>query len=134
MAEKKKTTTKKNTSKKIKLTYHPIGFTAQSINFPLRKKNEKGANVPIIEGIPMDFEVFQGEVIEVTKKQFEELQLEGVVESDEQYKARKAFLAGMKDQYPKTFSDLEIAEKKGDIISSQEKQREIYNDRLIRCD
>lgn len=136
MAEKKTTkkTTKKNTSKKIKLTYHPIGFTASTISFPLRKKNEKGLNVPLIEGIPMDFEVAQGQVIEVTKKQFEALQAEGIVESDEQYKERTAFLKGMKDQYPQTFSDLEVAERNGDLISSQEKQRKIYNDRLIRCD
>lgn len=136
MAEKKTTkkTTKKSTSKKIKLTYHPIGFTASTISFPLRKKNEKGLNVPLIEGIPMDFEVAQGQVIEVTKKQFEALQAEGVVESDEQYKERTAFLKGMKDQYPQTFSDLEVAERNGDLISSQEKQRKIYNDRLIRCD
>lgn len=137
MAKKKETTKKsstKKTSTKIKLTYHPIGFTAPSINFPLRKKNEKGINVPLIDGIPMDLEVKQGEVITVTKKQFEALQAENVVESDEEYKSRQDFLSGMKDQYPQTFSDLEIAERKGQLIGAHEKQRMIYNDKLIRCD
>ena len=40
----------------------------------------------------------------------------------------------MGDQYPQTFSDLEIAEKNGQLISAQEKQKMIYNDKLIRCD
>ena len=40
----------------------------------------------------------------------------------------------MKDQYPKNFSALEVAEKKGDLISAHESQRIIYNDKLIRVD
>lgn len=139
MAEKKKTEKKekkekKTTSKKIKITYNPIGFNAKIISFPLYKKDEDGRNKPLIKGIPMTLTLTKGEVITVTQKQFEELQAEGCVESDEEYQNRKNFIKGMKDQYPKTFSDLEIAEQRGDLISAQESQRMIYNDKLIRCD
>ena len=40
----------------------------------------------------------------------------------------------MKNQYPQTVSDLEVAELKGDLISATESQRLIYNDKLIRVD
>lgn len=141
MAEKKKTTQKKKTaqkkttsSKKIKLTYNPIGFSAPVINFFLRTKDDKGRSKPLIKGIPTKLTVTKGEIIEVTKKQYEELQAEGCVETEEEYEQRKNFLKNMGDQYPQTFSDLEIAEKNGQLISAQEKQRMIYNDKLIRCD
>ena len=142
MAEKKKKETKKSTTKKttkkstkIKITYNPVGFNAQSvIYFPLYKKNEKGVNVPLIEGLPMDFTFTKGQIMEVTEKQFEELQAEGCVETDEEYQMRKNFVKGMKNQYPKTYSDLEIAERRGDLISAHESQRMIYNDKLIRVD
>lgn len=140
MAEKKekkekKTTTKKTTSKKITITYNPIGFNAQStIYFPLYKKNEKGINVPLIKGIPMNFTFKKGQTMEITQKQYEELVAEGCVESDEEYKKRQAFINSMKDQYPKTYSALEVAEARGDLISAHESQRIIYNDKLIRVD
>lgn len=133
--EEKKETKKPKASKKIKITYQPIGFNSQSIiYFPLHKKNEKGINVPLIEGIPMDLKFSKGQVMEVTKKQFEALQAEGCVESDEEYESRKKFIEGMKNQYPNTFSDLEVAERRGDLISAHESQRIIYNDKLIRVD
>ena len=136
MAEKKeKKTTKKTATKKIKITYNPVGFNAQSmIYFPLYKKNEDGINVPLIEGLPMDFAVKKGQIIDVTKKQYDRLVAEGCVESEDEYKRRQAFINGMKDQYPKTYSALEVAESKGYLISAQESQRIIYNDKLIRCD
>lgn len=135
MAEKKKTTKKTTTAKKIKITYNPVGFNAKSmIYFPLYKKNENGVNVPLIEGIPMELTFTKGQVMEVTQKQYERLQAEGCVETDKEYKMRKSFIDGMKNQYPKTFSDLEIAEQKGDLIGAHEMQRVIYNDKLIRVD
>lgn len=138
MAEKKKKETKKKetkkTASKIKLTYRPLGFNAKEIYFPLYKKDEDGLNKPLIEGIDMYFRVSQGEVIEVTQKQFKALQKEGCVESDEEYEKRKTFIKTMKNQYPKTFSDLEVAEARGDLISAHESQRVIYNDKLIRVD
>lgn len=132
--EKKETTKKTKTSKKIKITYQPIGFNAKVISFPLYKKDEKGRNQPLIKGIPQTLTVSKGEVIEVTQKQYDELEAEGCVETEEEYNERKKFIKGMKDQYPKTFSDLEVAERQGDLISAHESQRMIYNDKLIRCD
>ena len=139
MAEKKKKTQtekkkKTSTSKKVKLTYQPIGFNASAISFPLRKKDENGRNRPLIKGLPTTLSVGKGEIIEVTQKQFEELQFEGCVETEEEYQERKAFINNMADQYPKTFSDVEIAIAKGDLISATESQKMIYNDKLIRCD
>lgn len=136
MAEKeKKTTTKKNTTKKITITYNPIGFNQQSmIYFPLYKKNEKGINVPLIKGIPMELTFTKGETLQVTQKQYDALVAEGCVESEEEHKTRMAFVNGMKDQYPKTYSALEVAEARGDLISAHEAQRVIYNDKLIRVD
>ena len=138
MAEKKKkeTKTKKTTTaKKIKITYNPIGFNSQStIYFPLYKKNEKGINVPLIKGIPMDYTFIKGEVKEVTQKQYDALVAEGCVETEEEHNHRMGFINGMKDQYPQTYSALEVAEARGDLISAQESQRIIYNDKLIRVD
>lgn len=140
MAEKKttkktKTTkTKKTSPKKIKVTYNPIGFTAETISFPLRKKDENGRNIPLIEGLPMDFIVKKGEIIELTETQFKKLQGEKCIESDEEHEKRTQFLKNMKDQYPQTFADLEKSEREGNLISSVESQRIIYSDKLIRCD
>ena len=137
MVEKKekKVTKKQSTAKKIKITYNPIGFNQKSmLFFPLHKKNSKGHNVPLIKGIPMELTFMKGDVMEVTQKQYDELVAEGCVETDEEYQMRKEFLKGMKDQYPKNFSALEVAENKGYLISAHESQRIIYNDKLIRVD
>lgn len=140
MAEKKeskkeKKTTAKKTSKKITITYNPIGFNSQSmIYFPLYKKDENGVNKPLIQGLPTELKFIKGQTMDLTQKQYDLLVAEGCVESEEEYKRRKAFIKGMKNQYPKTFSDLEVAEANGTIISAQESQRMIYNDKLIRVD
>ena len=147
MAEKKttqkkttqrKTTQKKTTSKKksdkIKLTYKPLGFNATKMTFALKKKNLEGRNEPLIEGLPMKLTVAVGEVIEVTPEQLEALRYEKCVESEEEYKMRKDFIENMKNQYPQTFSDVEAAEAKKQLISASESQRMIYNDRLIQVD
>lgn len=147
MAEKKttqkkttqrKTTQKKTTSKKksdkIKLTYKPLGFNATKMTFALKKKNLEGRNEPLIEGLPMKLTVAVGEVIEVTPEQLEALRYEKCVESEEEYKMRKDFIKNMQNQYPQTFSDVEAAEAKKQLISASEAQRMIYNDRLIQVD
>ena len=82
----------------------------------------------------MDFSFTKGQVMEVTQKQYDALVAEGCVESEEEHKQRMAFVNGMKDQYPQTYSALEVAEARGDLISAHESQRIIYNDKLIRVD
>ena len=70
---KKTTTPRKTTSSKIKITYNPVGFNEKStIYFPLYKKNEEGYNVPLIEGLPTSLSFTKGQVMEVTKKQYED--------------------------------------------------------------
>ena len=134
----KKTTKKKTTSKKksdkIKLTYQPLGFNATKMTFALKKKNLEGRSEPLIEGLPMKLTVAVGEVIEVTPEQLEALRYEKCVESEEEYKMRKDFIKSMENQYPQTFSDVEAAEAKKQLISASESQRMIYNDRLIQVD
>ncbi len=134
----KKTTQKKTTSKKksdkIKLTYQPLGFNATKMTFALKKKNLEGRSEPLIEGLPMKLTVAVGEVIEVTPEQLEALRYEKCVESEEEYKMRKDFIKSMENQYPQTFSDVETAEAKKQLISASESQRMIYNDRLIQVD
>ena len=133
----KKTTQKKTTTKKsdkIKLTYQPLGFNATKMSFSLKKKNFEGRSEPLIEGLPMKLTVAVGEVIEVTPEQLEALRYEKCVESEEEYKMRKDFIKNMQNQYPQTFSDVEAAEAKKQLISASESQRMIYNDRLIQVD
>ena len=134
----KKTTQKKTTSKKksdkIKLTYKPLGFNATKMTFALKKKNFEGKSEPLIEGLPMKLTVAVGEIIEVTPEQLEALRYEKCVESEEEYKMRKDFIKNMENQYPQTFSDVEAAEAKKQLISASEAQRMIYNDRLIQVD
>ena len=134
----KKTTQKKTTSKKksdkIKLTYQPLGFNATKMTFALKKKNLEGRSEPLIEGLPMKLTVAVGEVIKVTPEQLEALRYEKCVESEEEYKMRKDFIKNMENQYPQTFSDVETAEAKKQLISASESQKMIYNDKLIQVD
>ena len=134
----KKTTQKKTTSKKksdkIKLTYQPLGFNATKMTFALKKKNLEGRSEPLIEGLPMKLTVAVGEVIKVTPEQLEALRYEKCVESEEEYKMRKDFIKSMENQYPQTFSDVEAAEAKKQLISASESQKMIYNDKLIQVD
>lgn len=144
MAEKKKTQKKKTTTKKsskIKLTYSPIGFGAEVMSFPLKTKEYQeidgrrlAVSVPLIKGLPMDLTVQKGEVIEVTKAQYEELKELKLVETEEEYKARKQFIDNLENQHPQTYGDLEKAENLGQLLNSSDSQRKIFNDKLIRCD
>lgn len=148
MAAKKKTTTKKETtekkttkkttakSKKIKIMYNPIGFTAEQMSFPLRTKQYNGTalvSVPLIEGLPMELSFKKGDILEVTPEQLQQLQAIKVVESDEERKARKDFIKNLPDQYPNTAND-EDSEAVKRLLTANDLQSKIYNDRLIICD
>ena len=98
MAEKKKTQQKKKTatkekkttkSSKIKLTYSPLGFGAEVMSFPLKTREYQeidgrrvAVSVPLIKGLPMILTIRKGEIIEVTKAQYEELKSLKLVESE----------------------------------------------------
>ena len=90
MAEKKtqkKTTTKKTSSKKIKLTFKPIASGAKELNLVLKtptteEKDGRTVQVtaPLIEGLPEILTVKKDEILEVTKKQCDELEQLGFVQ------------------------------------------------------
>ena len=151
MAEKKKTQKKKTATKsekktttkssKIKLTYAPLGFGAEVMSFPLKTREYQdidgrrvAVSVPLIKGLPMDLTIRKGEVIEVTKAQYEELKAIKLVESEEEYENRKKFIDNLQNQHPQTFNDLEAAENLGQILNSYDSQYRIFNDKLVRCD
>ena len=145
MAEKKKTqkkkTTPKKTSSKIKLTYSPIGFGAEVMTFPLKTREYQdidgrrvAVSVPLIKGLPMQLVVHKGDIIEVTKSQYEELKALNLVETEEEYKERQKFIDNLSNQHPQTYNDLEKAENLGQLLNSYDSQHKIFNDKLLRCD
>ena len=151
MAEKKKTQQKKKTatksekkttkSSKIKLTYSPLGFGAEMMSFPLKTREYQdidgrrvAVSVPLIKGLPMNLTIRKGEVIEVTKAQYEELKSLKLVESEEEYENRRKFIDNLQNQHPQTYNDLEAAENLGQLLNSYDSQYRIFNDKLVRCD
>ncbi|MBR1611620.1 MAG: hypothetical protein IJ672_09125 [Methanobrevibacter sp.] len=147
MAAKKKTTQKKTTTKtkksstksKIKLMYSPVGFTAEYLSIPLRKKvTQEGTinlvNVPLIEGLPMSLDFKKGDTREVTPEQLQELRNLKVVESEEEHAARIAFIENLPNQYPEGLSEVERAERENALLTAWDAENKIYNDKLIICD
>lgn len=148
MAPKKKSETKKKeetkskkTSKKIKITFAPLMGAAVQYKALLREKTikkdygrEVATYTPAIEGLPIDFIVKKGEIVEVTQDQFTALQERGHVETDEEYKKRQEFIDNLSAQHPDTLSwDLIIAEG-ANFATLTDSQKIIYNDKLIRVD
>lgn len=142
MAAKKKTTQKKTTTKKntkAKIMYSPVGLTAEYINIPLKKKvTQEGTvnliSVPLIEGLPMQITLRKGESMEVTLDQLQQLQNAKVVESDEEYKQRIAFIKNLPNQFPDGLSAVEKAEKEKTLLTAWDIEHKIYSDKLIICD
>ena len=73
---------KKSAPKKIKLTYRPLFSASKSFTASLMKKTvkidhglETIVTEPLIKGLPTLLTVHAGEVIEVTKTQFENIPL-----------------------------------------------------------
>lgn len=143
MAEKKKKTQKKSTkstkSSKIKLTFSPVASGAKEMNVLLRtRENEErdGRNVivsaPLIKGLPEILTVHRDEVIEVTKTQCDELEKLGLVETEEEYKQRKAFVDNLKEQHPDKLSYAQMDGANGDLLTARDSQHKVYMDKLIR--
>lgn len=143
--EKKDTKTKstkaktKSKSTKVKLTFHPVAAGAKEMNVVLRtKKNEErnGRNVivnaPLIDGLPEVLKVQRDEVIEVTQAQCDELEKLGLVESEAEYKERKAFVENLKTQHPDKLSYAQMDGATGDFLTLRDSQHKVYMDKLIR--
>ena len=138
-SEKSETKTTKKSEKKVKLTFSPIMGAANQFTALLREKTIKedyGREIasysPAIEGLPMKLVVQKGEVIEVTEKQFEELQIRGFVETDEEYKAREDFIKNLSAQHPETLTWEMIVAEGSNFATLRDSQKIIYNDKLIR--
>lgn len=140
MAEKKKTQkkSKSTTGKKIKLTFQPMVASAKQVRYQLKRKEWQEVNgrqvevtVPMVEGLPEILVVNKGEIIEVTKKQFEELQKLGCVESDEEYKVRQNFLDSLGEQHPQKLTYDQIDKDYVNNASLKEFEK-LYTDKLIK--
>lgn len=147
MAEKKttqkKTTQKKATSttrraKKIKLTFQPVAAGTKVFNLRLTAPGVANINgkdvattVPLIEGLPMKMSVKKGEVIEVTEAQYQALEEYGFVESEEEYKARIAFVDNLDPQHPDTLNFDQTGSYQG-LLTATDSQHKVYMDKLIR--
>lgn len=132
----KKTT--KKTEEKILLTFQPVVSSARKFIGRLQMKEYQEqdgrrveAIVPRIEGLPMKLVVNKDEVIEVTPKQFEELQACGFVETDEEYEARQQFVDNLDPQHPDSLTFDQLDGKGRQFMTPQQSER-IYTDKLIR--
>lgn len=138
-SEKSETKTTKKSEKKVKLTFSPIMGAANQFTALLREKTIKedyGREIasysPAIDGLPMKLVVQKGEIIEVTEKQFEELQSMGFVETNEEYKARQDFIQNLSAQHPETLTWEMIVAEGSNFATLRDSQKIIYNDKLIR--
>lgn len=140
MAKKKETQKKETTKKssKIKLTFQPMVASAKVLRVRLVKKEWQEINgrqveisVPKIKGLPEILEVAKGEVIEVSKTQFEQLQQLGCVETDEEYKKRQQFIDSLGDQHPQKLTYDQIDKDYVNNAGLRDFER-LYTDKLIR--
>lgn len=144
MAAKKKegkSSSKKQTAKKVKLTFAPIMGAGVEYTALLREKaiknvygREQTFYSPAIEGLPMEFTVRKGQIVEVTEEQLKELQARGHVETDEEHLQRQNFIHTMSPQHPETLSwDLIVAEG-SNFATLLDSQNIVYNDKLLIVD
>lgn len=138
----KKTTTKKSTAKKnsaVKLTFKPIASGAKEINLLLKTKKmeeKDGRTVqvtaPLIEGLPTVLTVQKDEVIEVTKKQCDQLEELGFVETEKEYKERMDFVDNLQNQHPDKLSFDQLSGINNGQLTARDSQYKVYMDRLVR--
>ena len=139
----KKTTAKKTTAKKknsaVKLTFKPIASGAKEINLLLKTKKmeeKDGRTVqitaPLIDGLPTILTVAKDEVIEVTKKQCEQLEELGFVETEKEYQERMDFVDNLQNQHPDKLSFEELSGISNGQLTARDSQFKVYMDRLIR--
>ena len=143
MAAKKegKTTKKTKTSKKVKITFAPIMGAAKQYTALLRVKTvkqvygrEETIYSPAIEGLPMEFTVRKGEIIEVTQEQLNKLQERGHVETNEENQKRKDFISSMSAQHPQKLTWDMIISEGANFSTLMDSQSIVYNDKLLIVD
>lgn len=135
--ETKKTTKKVDAT--IQLTFSPVLSAATQYKMLLRKKTEKEVNgqmvlvtAPLIEGLPVEVVVKKGQILNVTRQQFEELKALGYVESDEDYARRQAYIDSLPAQHPDDKVPWKSIEQESPFWISLKDSERIYDDKLIR--
>lgn len=106
-AEKKTTSKKTTSSKKIKLAFRPLITQPSALQMCLEAHEiqtvdgrESTVVVPKIKGLPATLIVKNGETIEVTKTQCDQLTELGFVETEEEAKKREEFVDNLGVQHP----------------------------------
>ena len=135
-----KATKKKSTPKKVKLTYKPLFSASRSFTASLTKKTikldhglETIVTEPLIKGLPMLLTVHAGEVIEVTKTQFEALDKAGFIESIEQVARRKELERHLPKQHPQRLTYDMMANNVDNSLTPLQSSN-LYSDKLIVVD
>lgn len=135
-----KATKKKSTPKKVKLTYRPLFSASRSFTASLTKKTVKidhGLETiitePLIKGLPTLLTVHAGEVIEVTKTQFEALEKAGFIESKEQVAKRKELERRVPKQHPERLTYDMMANNVDNSLTPLQSSN-LYSDKLIVVD
>ena len=135
-----KATKKKSTPKKVKLTYRPLFSASRSFTASLTKKTvkidhglETIVTEPLIKGLPTLFTVRAGEVVEVTKTQFEALDKAGFIESKEQRARRQELERNIPKQHPQRLTYDMMANNVDNSLSPLQSSN-LYSDKLIVVD
>ena len=135
-----KATKKKSTPKKVKLTYKPLFSASRSFTASLTKKTvkldhglETIVTEPLIKGLPLLLTVHAGEVIEVTKTQFEALEKAGFIESKEQVARRKELERHLPKQHPQRLTYDMMANNIDNSLTPLQSSN-LYSDKLIVVD
>ncbi len=135
-----KATKKKSTPKKVKLTYKPLFSASRSFTASLTKKTvkidhglETIVTEPLIKGLPTLLTVHAGEVIEVTKTQFEALDKAGFIESKEQVAKRKELERRVPKQHPERLTYDMMANNIDNSLTPLQSSN-LYSDKLIVVD
>lgn len=131
---------KKSTSKKVNLTYRPLFSASRSFTASLTKKTikldhgiETIVTEPLIKGLPLLFTVRAGEIVEVTKAQYEALDKAGFIESKEQRAKRQELERNLPKQHPERLTYDMMANNVDHSLNSLQSAN-LYSDKLIVVD
>jgi hypothetical protein len=128
MVAKKTTTTKKTTTpKKIKLAFKPLITQPSALQMCLEAHEiqnidgrETAVVVPKIKGLPTTLIVENGETIEVTKTQCDQLTELGFVETTEEAKKRQEFVDNLGAQHPDKLSYGQLTGDAAGMLTSRD--------------
>lgn len=142
----KKTTAKKTTKKStktndnVKITFRPLFSAATQFTAYLQHKvkvvdngNEILVDKPIIDGLDGTLTIRAGEIITVTKEQFDKLDELGFIESKEQRDYRESIEKNLEPQHPERLSYDMMATNRDFNIKPRDLSK-IYTDKFIVVD